>query len=66
MRDGSQPTLAAVVAYYNKGGVKNPNLSRDIRPLGLSPQEQAYLIEFMKALTGEIDPDIGRPPVLTR
>src|SRR5437667_12618091 len=36
-----------------------------VRPLGLTAQEQADLVEFMKALTGVIDPDIGRPPVLS-
>ena len=64
MHDGSEKTLADVVAFYNKGGVKNPWLSSDVRPLGLTAQEQADLVEFMKALTGVIDPDVGRPPVL--
>jgi cytochrome c peroxidase len=64
MHDGSEKTLADVVAFYSKGGVKNPWLSSDVRPLGLTAQEQADLVEFMKALTGEIDADVGRPPVL--
>jgi cytochrome c peroxidase len=65
MHDGSEKTLADVVAFYNKGGVKNPWLSSEIKPLGLSAQEQADLVEFMKALSGRIDPDVGRPPVLS-
>jgi cytochrome c peroxidase len=64
MHDGSQPTLADVVAFYDRGGIKNPWLSSDVRPLGLSPTEQADLVEFLRALTGAIDPDVGRPPVL--
>ncbi len=64
MHDGSEKTLADVVAFYNRGGVKNPWLSRDVRPLQLTAQEQADLVEFMKALTGTIDPEVGRPPVL--
>lgn len=64
MHDGSEKALADVVAFYNKGGVKNPWLSSDVRPLGLTDQEQADLVEFMKALTGEIAPDVGRLPVL--
>jgi len=64
MHDGSEQTLRDVVAYYNKGGVKNPYLAGDIRPLGLTTQEQEDLVEFMKALTGEIDPAVGRPPML--
>ena len=65
MHDGSEKTLADVVAFYNKGGVKNPWLSSDVRALGLTAQEQADLVEFMKALTGVIDPDVGSPPVLS-
>src|SRR2546425_1324336 len=65
MHDGSEKTLADVVAFYNKGGVKNPWLSNEIRSLGLTAPEQADLVEFMKALTGEIDPEVGRPPLLS-
>jgi len=64
MHDGSETTLADVVAFYNTGGVKNPWLSSLVRPLGLTAQERIELVEFMKALTGEIDPEVGRPPVL--
>ncbi len=65
MHDGSEKTLADVVAFYNKGGVKNPWLSSDIKPLGLTAQEQADLVEFMKALNGHIDAAVARPPVLS-
>ena len=64
MHDGSEKTLEDVVAFYIRGGVKNAWLSSDVRPLGLTTTEQAVLVEFLKALTGEIDPDVGRPPVL--
>ena len=66
MHDGSERTLADVVAYYNRGGVKNPWLSADMKPLGLTVEEQTDLVEFMKALSGEIDPAVGRPPVLPK
>jgi cytochrome c peroxidase len=62
MHDGSERTLADVVAYYDRGGVKNPRLSSDMKPLGLTAQEQVELVEFMKALTGEIDPEVSRLP----
>ena len=65
MHDGSEKTLADVVAFYNKGGVKNPWLSNEVRSLGLTAPEQADLVEFMKALTGEIDPEVGRLPLLS-
>ena len=64
MHDGSERTLADVVAYYNRGGVKNPWLSQDIRPLSLSAGEQADLVAFLHALTGRIDPEVARVPVL--
>jgi cytochrome c peroxidase len=53
MHDGSEKTLEEVVEYYNKGGNRNPHLDRDMKPLNLSAQEKADLVEFMKALAGE-------------
>ena len=64
MHDGSVPTLADVVAFYDRGGIPNSWLSTDIRPLGLTAQERSELVEFMRALTGEIAEDVGRAPVL--
>jgi len=64
MHDGGATTLAEVVEYYDRGGVKNPWLSSDMTPLGLTAQERADLVEFMKALTGRIDPEVSRPPDL--
>lgn len=66
MHDGSERTLAGVVELYDRGGVKNPWLSSDMKPLGLTAQERADLVEFMKALTGEIDPAVSHPPVLPK
>ena len=56
MHDGSEATLEAVVEYYNKGGNANPYLSKDIKPLNLTDQEKKDLVEFMKALDGEVIP----------
>ena len=66
MHDGGKEALADVVAFYNAGGTKNPWLSGQVRPLGLAPREQADLVEFMEALTGQIDPETGRAPILQR
>ncbi len=52
MHDGSVATLEEVVEWYDKGGHPNPHLSGKIRPLKLTPQEKADLVEFMKACTG--------------
>ncbi|GAB6141503.1 hypothetical protein JCM14076_22320 [Methylosoma difficile] len=53
MHNGSLQTLAQVVAFYNQGGVANENLDGLIKPLALSAQEQADLVAFMQALTGD-------------
>jgi cytochrome c peroxidase len=55
MHDGSEQTLMQVVEFYDRGGVKNPNLSADIKPLGLTPQEKLDLVAFMEALTGDVN-----------
>jgi cytochrome c peroxidase len=52
MHDGSVATLEEVVEWYDKGGHPNPHLSAKMRPLKLSAQEKADLVEFMKACTG--------------
>ena len=64
MHDGSQKTLGDVVAFYNRGGHKNPWLTPAVQPLNLTAQEQADLVAFLQALTGEIDPEVARPPTL--
>ena len=54
MHDGSEATLEEVVAFYDRGGVPNDNLSDEIKPLGLSQSEQRDLVAFMEALTGPV------------
>jgi cytochrome c peroxidase len=51
MHDGSVETLEEVVELYNAGGEENPMLDGGIKPLRLTEQEKADLVEFMKALT---------------
>jgi cytochrome c peroxidase len=64
MHDGSQATLEEVVEWYDKGGHPNPHLSDKIKPLQLTPQEKADLVEFMKACTSDTPPvETGRLPV---
>jgi cytochrome c peroxidase len=53
MHDGSQQTLEEVIEFYDKGGEDNPYLDGGIRPLKLSAQEKADLVEFLKALTSD-------------
>jgi cytochrome c peroxidase len=52
MHDGSVATLEEVVEWYDKGGHPNPHLSEKVRPLKLSAQDKADLVEFMRACTG--------------
>lgn len=53
MHDGSLTTLAAVVAFYDRGGIENERLDPLIKPLGLSQQEQSDLVAFLRSLTGD-------------
>jgi cytochrome c peroxidase len=53
MHNGSLATLEAVVDHYDQGGVARTSRSDLIRPLGLTAQEKADLVAFMKTLTGE-------------
>jgi cytochrome c peroxidase len=53
MHDGSLKSLEAVVEHYDKGGIANPALDKDIKKLNLTDQEQKDVVAFMKALTSE-------------
>jgi cytochrome c peroxidase len=54
MHDGSEATLAQVVDFYDRGGIANGNLSKEIKALKLSAQEKADLVAFLGSLTGEV------------
>jgi cytochrome c peroxidase len=54
MHDGSEATLRAVVEFYNRGGRPNPNLAKEIKPLGLSDQEIVDLVAFMESLSADV------------
>jgi cytochrome c peroxidase len=64
MHDGSLATLAAVVEHYNSGGVDRPSRSDLVKPLGLTTQEKADLVAFMRTLTSQVD--ATTVPVLPR
>ncbi len=64
MHDGSLPTLEAVVEHYDHGGVDRPSRSDLMKPLGLTAEEKADLVAFMKTLTSELSPTAV--PVLPR
>ena len=50
MHDGSFATLQEVVEFYDTGGGPNPNLDPRLKPLGLTDDEKAALVAFLKAL----------------
>lgn len=52
MHDGSLATLEEVVAFYNRGGGKNPHLDPALEPLGLTKEEVRDLVAFLLALSG--------------
>ena len=57
LHDGSLKTLEEVIQFYNNGGREKETdpvpelLSGGIRPLNLSKEQEADLVEFLKALT---------------
>jgi cytochrome c peroxidase len=57
MHDGSEATLEAVMDFYDRGGNQNPWLDGTMRPLALTAQEKADLVELMKTFTSD---DLGR------
>ena len=55
MHDGSLKTLKEVVEFYNKGGAPDdPTLDEKIKPLNLTDEEVGFLVEFLKALSGDV------------
>ena len=51
---------------FTGDGYRNIGIGMDKPIPDLGAQEQTDLVEFMKALSGEIDPAVGRPPVLPK
>jgi cytochrome c peroxidase len=61
MHNGSEHTLADVIALYDAGGrVKRPSLSEEIRPLALADGEKRDLLAFLATLTSD-DPTPAIP-----
>jgi cytochrome c peroxidase len=54
MHDGSLATLEDVIEFYDQGGRPNPALDPKIRPLGLTADEKAAVVAFLRSLTGEL------------
>ena len=54
MHDGSVATLEDVIDHYDRGGIPNPTLDRQLRPLGLLTGEKRDLVTFLRALSGSV------------
>lgn len=52
MHNGIYNTLEEVVAHYDRGGDVQTNISPNMKPLSLTPEEVQDLVAFMKSLTG--------------
>lgn len=55
MHTGKLESLEEVIRFYNRGGDVDPCKTKDterITPLNLSNNEQKYLLDFLKSLTG--------------
>jgi cytochrome c peroxidase len=53
MHDGSEKTLADVIAFYDRGGNPNPWLDGGMRPLGLTDAERADLVALLETFTSD-------------
>ncbi|HSC86057.1 MAG TPA: cytochrome c peroxidase [Polyangiaceae bacterium] len=53
MHDGSLATLEDVVAAYDQGGLHHNNQDAEIHPLGLTAEQKADLVAYLRALDGD-------------
>ena len=53
MHNGEMKSLEEVVEFYNKGGTRNPQLDKEVFPLGLRPADKVALLAFLRTLDGE-------------
>ena len=61
LHDGSEPTLEAVIEFYDQGGkARRPSQSADVRQLGLTAAEKRDLRAFLATLTSA-DPGVTIP-----
>jgi len=51
MHDGSEPTLRAVIDFYDRGGNPNPFLDGGMRPLSLTETEKQDLVALLESFT---------------
>jgi len=58
LHDGSEKTLESLIDFYDRGGGKDRNLDPLMVPLGLTGEEKAALVAFIKALDS-LNPEVA-------
>lgn len=53
--DGSAQSLRDVIDHYVRGGISNPHITPEMKPLNLTPDEINALESFLLSLTGRVD-----------
>ncbi len=53
MHNGTLATLDEVVAFYDRGGGRDPNKSAMLKPLRLTAGERSDLVAFLESLSGD-------------
>jgi cytochrome c peroxidase len=54
MHDGSLATLENVLDFYDRGGIRNPDLAPEMQPLNLTIDEKRALVSFLRSLSGDV------------
>ena len=54
MPDGSVRSLNDVIEFYDRGGIPNPHLDDEIRPVKFTTAEKGALVAFLRSLSGEL------------
>jgi cytochrome c peroxidase len=61
--NGGKATLADVVAFYSRGGdFANPERAGDLKPISLSADDQAQLVDFLTNGLTDCRVEMQRPP----
>ena len=53
LKELREPTLEAVVAFYDSGAGTDPERDPALQPLGLGATDRQDLVQFLKSLTGD-------------
>jgi cytochrome c peroxidase len=61
MHDGKLKTLKEVVDFYAGRGNSNVNLDKRVAAIVLNGRDRSDLVEFLKALTGDMPANVGSP-----